>query len=84
MRAVVETMERGQVVKSLAGHDKGLFLAVLEVQGRFLILCDGRRRTLEKPKKKKLIHTAATKLVLTEEQLGADKRIREALKPYNA
>ncbi len=71
---------RGQVVKSIAGHDKDDFQAVLEVCPPYVILCDGKRRSLSKPKKKKLMHVSATKTVLDEECLLNDRRIRTALR----
>jgi len=45
-----------QIVKSLAGHDKGRFYHVLRVEGEFAILVDGRVRRLQNPKRKKLKH----------------------------
>ena len=74
--------QRGLAVKSKAGHDKGTFLAVIEVKGKSLLLCDGRRRTLLKPKLKKMIHVAPSSYVLGEEELATDKKIREALKKF--
>lgn len=75
-------LKRGQIVKAKAGRDKDSFLVVLEDDGKFLTLCDGHRRSLENPKKKKLIHTTATGTVLPEEDLGTNRRIRKALKQY--
>ena len=46
----------GSIVVSLRGHDKGrLYLAVGEENG-YLFLCDGKRRRLEKPKRKQIKH----------------------------
>ena len=45
---------RGQVARSLAGHDKGTFLAVLEVAPPYAVVADGKARPLERPKRKKL------------------------------
>ena len=75
---------KGQIVRSLAGHDKGDFQVVLSVDGKYVTLCDGKRRSLEKPKKKKIIHTGPTGRVLSEESLGTNRKIREALRNYNA
>lgn len=75
-------VKRGQVVRSLAGHDKGDFQAVLEVTPPYAIVCDGKRRKLEKPKRKKLLHLAPTNTVLTEEALRTDRQIRTALRPF--
>ena len=44
------------VVLSTAGHDKGGLFFVLRVEGDYLLLADGRSRTLEKPKRKKRTH----------------------------
>jgi ribosomal protein L14E/L6E/L27E len=72
-------LRRGQVVRSLAGHDKGDLQVILEVRGKCLLLCDGKRRTLLKPKLKKQMHTGATRYVLPEENLRTDLQIRKAL-----
>lgn len=74
--------ERGQVIRSLAGHDKGDFQVILKVEAPYAVLVDGRRRSLEKPKRKKLLHIAPTKTVLEEESLVTDRRIRNALRPF--
>ena len=49
--------ECGQIVRSLAGHDKGELFCVLDAEGGCLLLCDGRRRRLENPKRKREKHT---------------------------
>lgn len=46
-----------RIVRSLAGHDKGELFCVLEAQGPYLLLCDGKRRKLASPKRKKAVHT---------------------------
>ena len=50
----------GQVVYSKSGHDKTLPFVVLRVDGEYLYLADGKRRTLEHPKKKKQKHVHKT------------------------
>ena len=47
----------GQIVRSLAGHDRGALYCVLDAEGGFLLLCDGKKRRLERPKRKKEKHT---------------------------
>lgn len=76
------TVVRGQIVRSLAGHDKGDFQTVLEVCVPYAIVCDGKRRSLEKPKRKKLMHMAPTSTVLEEETLTTNRKIRNALKSF--
>lgn len=48
--------KRGHLVVSMAGHDKGAFYIIKDVQGEYAFLVDGKYKTLEKPKKKKLKH----------------------------
>ncbi len=74
--------KQGQVVRSLAGHDKGCFLAVLEYAPPYAVVCDGKRRPLERPKRKKLFHLAPTGTVLPEEALKTNRQIRSALRPF--
>jgi len=51
----------GRVVRSKAGRDAGrLFLVVGVSDEEHLLLADGDLRKVEKPKKKKLRHLAAT------------------------
>jgi len=57
-------MTRGQIVFSKCGRDKGLAMAVLDIQDEYLYLADGRTRTLKKPKKKKLKHIQPTHHIL--------------------
>ena len=57
----------GSVVLSTAGHDSGNYFVVLEVEGEeYVKLCDGKSRTLEKPKRKKIKHIKDTYIVLEE------------------
>ena len=48
---------RSDIVKSIAGRDKGKFFFVLDTDGEFLMLADGKTRRLESPKRKKRKHT---------------------------
>lgn len=76
-------LERGTVVKSIAGHDGGSFYVALSLEDGFALIADGKLRTLEKPKKKNIKHLAATKVVLPAAQLETNKKLRRALWPYN-
>ena len=75
-------VQRGQIMRSLAGHDKGDLQVVLETEGVFVYMADGKRRKLEAPKKKKLMHLAPTGTVLGEESLSTNRQIRTALAKY--
>ena len=74
---------KGQLVRSKAGRDQNRTLAVLEVQNEWLLLADGKRRTLARPKRKKAKHVAATTTVLEETQLQTDKRLHAAILDYD-
>lgn len=72
---------KGRLVKSIAGHDKNTVLYVLEADGEYLMLADGRHRKVQKPKRKKqrhvlLINTAAYSGPVTNKSIHAF--IREA------
>ena len=49
---------RSDIVRSTAGRDQGKLFFVLDVEGEFLLLADGKTRKLESPKRKKRKHTA--------------------------
>lgn len=79
----------GQVVYSKSGHDKGDVQMIIAVEGEYLLLADGKRRKLEKPKRKKKMHVQPTfyveKEVAAKLQTGAyllDADIKKALKKY--
>lgn len=53
------TFRQGDVVRSAAGHDKGLLFLVVKEEGDFLWLADGKSRKLEAPKKKRRKHVVS-------------------------
>jgi len=73
----------GMVVKSNAGHDKNRFYVLIELESGCGHIADGKRRKLEKPKSKKLIHLSATNVVLEMADLDTNQKIRRALHRYN-
>ncbi len=46
----------GQIVKSTAGHDKGGLFVVAATENGKVLLCDGKERPIERPKKKNPKH----------------------------
>ena len=52
-------MERAQIVRSQAGHDKGELFCVMDTDGERLLLADGKRRRVNSPKRKNVKHVAA-------------------------
>lgn len=57
------SFEIGQIVKSMAGHDKQEYYVIIDVKDSLLYLVNGTNRTIDKPKKKKIIHVQPTKKV---------------------
>ncbi len=49
-------VQKADVVRSMAGRDKGRLFFVLETADGFALLADGKIRKLEKPKRKKTKH----------------------------
>lgn len=47
---------KSNIVRSDAGRDKGKLFVVLETEGEFLLLADGKSRKVESPKRKKRRH----------------------------
>lgn len=53
----MEELKVGQLVRSLAGRDKGEHYLVLEVLNpREVLVVNGHNRTLDRPKKKNTLH----------------------------
>ncbi|MDR0272643.1 MAG: hypothetical protein LBI27_04935 [Clostridiales bacterium] len=57
-------MKRGTIIFSKMGRDKGRAMVVLEEDGEYLTLADGKLRTIEKPKKKKKKHVQPTNTIV--------------------
>ena len=73
---------RGTVICSKKGRDKGYFLAVISSDGVHALVCDGKERPIERPKRKNLKHISPTDFVLSEEQLRTNKSLKRALHDF--
>ena len=51
-------LKTGMLVESRAGHDKGELSIVTDMDDEFVYVCDGKIRTVDRPKKKKEKHVA--------------------------
>lgn len=54
-------MEIGQIVYSIRGRDKGRYALIVDIEGKFVYICDGVLRRLDKPKKKNTSHVKVIK-----------------------
>ena len=68
----------GQVVRSKAGHDRGRYHIVLSDDEEYALIVDGRGRTLQSPKRKKIKHLQRTNEVIPLEN-ATDKYVRGVL-----
>ena len=75
------TITQGSVVRAKAGRDKDNFFIVVKTEKDMAYIADGRRRKVEKPKLKKLIHLQATNTILNE-TMDTNRKIRKALNDF--
>lgn len=73
---------KGSIVKALAGKEKGSFFVAVDVDSTYAYLADGKRRRVERPKKKKLIHLAPTNTII-EGSFETNPQIKRILNQFN-
>ena len=64
---------KGMFARSLAGHDKGKLYVISDVQEPYVFLVDGKIRTANRPKKKKLIENIRNKYKNSQRSLKQPK-----------
>lgn len=74
---------KGCVVRSISGRDADRFYVVMQLDGGFAVICDGKVRRLEKPKRKSVKHLRPTQTVLNPETLTTNNQLRQALRGFN-
>ncbi|MCI6728611.1 MAG: KOW domain-containing RNA-binding protein [Candidatus Faecousia sp.] len=47
---------KSDIVRSIAGRDQGKLFYVIETDGAYVLVANGKERRLERPKRKKLKH----------------------------
>lgn len=72
----------GKIVCSKMGRDKGSFMVIVGFEGEMPLVCDGKARPLERPKRKNIKHLAFTKCKLNEEQFSSNRALRKSLREY--
>lgn len=75
---------------SKAGHDKGTLYVILKEDNEYTYLCDGKKRCLNNPKKKRIKHIQIVKNIpadvaelIEDGQLLKNEGIKRAIKLYN-
>lgn len=80
----------GRFATSKAGHDRKTCYVIVSEENDFVYLCDGRKRKLQSPKKKRKKHTQIADRTVSEELLKRlkagervwDEEIKFAIKQY--
>ena len=70
----------GRVVISKAGRDKNKVAVIVKETENYLLVCDGKERPVERPKRKNPKHLKLTTFKLEAQQLETNRALRKALK----
>ena len=73
---------KGMIVRSRAGRDAGRWCVIVGLEENFALIADGDLRSLEKPKRKKLMHLAPTRTVLEEQDYPTNNRLKQVLAAF--
>lgn len=81
----------GQFASSKAGHDKDALYVIVAEEGDFVMLADGRLKTISHPKKKRRKHIQLMNRQVEETLVQSiksgtvrDEQIKYAIRHYNA
>lgn len=72
-------MKIGTVVRASAGRDKGYLLCVVGEQDGYVLVCDGKERPLERPKRKNPKHLEVMPFQPLQQELRGNHALRKAL-----
>jgi len=76
--------ERGTVVKSAAGRDKGKLLAIVQCDKTRVLVCDGKERPVDRPKSKNIRHVESVGVSVTEAEMATNRALKKAIARLNA
>ena len=75
-------IQKGSVVIAKAGRDKGRPFVVVELpDSRTVLTADGKRRPLERPKKRNIIHLQATAAKI--DRITTNRQLRKDLREFS-
>ena len=77
-------LERGTVVRSLAGRDKDKLLAVMQADENLVTVCDGKERPIDRPKSKNIRHVECVGASVTEAEMATNRALKKALARLSA
>ncbi len=73
-------LEKGIVIRSTAGRDRGRLMLVAKVVENGVLVCDGKERPLERLKLKNIRHVEETQFRLDTKDTASNRRLRKALR----
>lgn len=76
-------ISKSDVIISIAGHDAGKLFYVIDTDGEYVLLANGKERKLENPKRKKLKHVRGvprTETRVAEKLRSGDKVLNSELR----
>lgn len=76
-------MEPGMIVKSDAGHDQERFYVIVAVEEGWAYIADGKRRKVERPKRKNPRHLKPTSLRVDLSEADTNQKLRRILHGLN-
>ena len=77
-------LEKGTVVRSSAGRDKGKLLAIVGSEPKKVLVCDGKERPVERPKSKNIRHVEYVGASLSEAEMATNRMLKKALARLDA
>lgn len=77
-------MEKGFVVKAIAGKEKNQVFVVVDVNDKFVFIADGKRLRVNKPKKKSVKHIqkVSTKKFSEDELLVKNEKVNASIRKF--
>lgn len=73
----------GQIVYTAAGRDRDKFMVIIAEAENYLLVCDGKERRLERPKRKNPKHLKFTDTYLETHQFETNRALRKSLKEFS-
>ena len=73
------SVERGQVILSLAGRDSGEYAVVIDSTESTVTVANGKSRPMARPKMKNLKHVQVTAYRLNISEMASDRWLRREL-----
>ena len=77
-------LEKGTVVRSLAGRDNDKLLVIIGGDEKSVLLCDGKERPIDRPKSKNIRHVEFVGASIKEDETATNRKLKKALARLDA